>query len=56
MHSIAGIPSPLGVGRVVLDDGRNITGFLCEGCAVEGATDISSFGGWRAFLREALPA
>lgn len=53
---VAGIPSPLGVGRVVLDDGRSITGFLCEGCAVEGATEISSFGGWRAFLREALPA
>lgn len=53
---VANIPSPLGVGRVVLDDGRSITGFLCEACAVDGATDISSFGGWRAYLREKLPA
>jgi allophanate hydrolase len=24
-------------------------GFLCEGYAVEGARDITAFGGWRAY-------
>jgi len=48
---VAGIPAPLGVGQIELEDGSRVTGFLCEGYATEGAEDISSFGGWRAFLR-----
>jgi allophanate hydrolase len=47
---IAGIPSPLGVGRIELEDGELVQGFLCESWAVSGAEDISRFGGWRAFL------
>jgi allophanate hydrolase len=35
---------------VTLEDGEVVKGFLCESYAVEGARDISSFGGWRAFL------
>jgi allophanate hydrolase len=45
-----GIPSPLGIGKVTLDDGRQVSGFLCEPAALAGATEISGFGGWRAFL------
>jgi len=47
---VAGIPSPLGIGRIELEDGEWVQGFLCEAWAVAGAEDISRFGGWRAFL------
>ena len=44
------IPAPLGLGKLELDDGRWVNGFICEPCGIEGATDISGFGGWRAYL------
>jgi allophanate hydrolase len=44
------IPSPLTVGRVMLVDGPDIAGFLCEPYAIESAVDISAHGGWRAYL------
>ena len=47
---MAGLAAPMAIGRVVLDDGRDVLGFLCEPAAVHGATDITSFGGWRAWL------
>jgi allophanate hydrolase len=48
---VAGIPAPLGIGKVRLADGREVSGFLCEAHALaEGALDISHMGGWRAFL------
>jgi len=47
---IATVPSPLVLGKVELADGSWITGFLCEPYAVQSATDISAFGGWRAWL------
>ncbi|MBI4693999.1 MAG: allophanate hydrolase [Gammaproteobacteria bacterium] len=47
---LAGIPSPLGLGRVELADASYVTGFLCEHHALAGATDITSYGGWRAWL------
>ena len=43
------VPAPMCIGRVVLEDGRNVAGFLCEPVALEGATDITSYGGWRAY-------
>ena len=43
------IAAPMAIGRVVLDDGRDVLGFLCEPLAVRGAADITSFGGWRAW-------
>jgi len=48
---VAGIPAPLGIGKVDLEDGQQVSGFLCEAHAVEGAHDITSFGGWRQYLR-----
>lgn len=48
---VAAVPSPLTIGKVELDDGRLVCGFLCEAWAAEGATDITSGGGWRAHLR-----
>ena len=47
---VAAIPSPLGIGRVELDDGEWVQGFLCESWAVHGAEEISHLGGWRAYL------
>ncbi|MFB1487802.1 MULTISPECIES: allophanate hydrolase [unclassified Thiocapsa] len=47
---LAGIPAPLGLGSVELDDDRWEKGFICEGFAAEGARDISALGGWRAYL------
>ena len=46
---VAAIPAPLCIGRVVLEGGRAVSGFLCEPAAIAGARDITSWGGWRAF-------
>ncbi|NDY93954.1 allophanate hydrolase [Ideonella livida] len=46
---VAGIPAPLGIGRTRLADGREVCGFIAEPVAEEGATEISGFGGWRAW-------
>jgi allophanate hydrolase len=43
------IPSPLCVGRVLLDDETDVAGFLCEAFAVHGAPEITHLGGWRAY-------
>ncbi len=50
---ITSIPSPLGVGKVVLSDGTSPTGFLVEAFGVDGAVDITRHGGWRAYLAAA---
>jgi allophanate hydrolase len=47
---VAGIPSPLGIGTVKLEDGTSVQGFVCEAIATEGAEDITHHGGWRAFM------
>ena len=47
---MGGLAGPMAIGRVRLDDGREILGFLCEPAALDGATDITSYGGWRAYL------
>ncbi|GAA5168517.1 allophanate hydrolase [Viridibacterium curvum] len=47
---VSRIPAPLGIGSVVLDDGEVVKGFLCEAIALQGAQDISEFGGWRAYV------
>jgi len=47
---LALIPAPLGLGSLDLADGRRVHGFVCESHAVAGATDITAFGGWRAYL------
>ncbi len=49
---VAGIPAPLGIGKLELADGRWVPGFICEPCGVDGATDITAFGGWRAYMAQ----
>ncbi|HEV7802909.1 MAG TPA: allophanate hydrolase, partial [Burkholderiales bacterium] len=50
---VADVPSPLAIGTVMLADGRQVKGFVCESYALAGARDISSFGGWRKFVAQA---
>ena len=45
------IPAPLGLGTVMLADGSGVPGFLCESHATADAEDITSLGGWRAYLK-----
>lgn len=49
---VAGIPAPLGIGTITLAGGEQVQGFVCEQYAVNDATDISHFGGWRAYLKQ----
>lgn len=49
---VAGIPEPLGIGKVELADGRRVCGFICEPIGLAGAEDITGFGGWRGFLQQ----
>jgi allophanate hydrolase len=54
---VAAVPPPLSIGTLETDDGPPVKGFLVEAEAVAGARDISSFGGWRAFMaKESAPA
>jgi allophanate hydrolase len=47
---VAEIPPPLAIGSVVLSDGSIVKGFIAEPRAAEGARDITTFGGWRAYI------
>ncbi|QFR33878.1 allophanate hydrolase [Ancylobacter sp. TS-1] len=50
---IAGVPAPLTIGTVVLEDASAVKGFLCEAHVMAGARDITGGGGWRAALAAA---
>ncbi|AIQ45970.1 allophanate hydrolase [Paenibacillus sp. FSL R7-0273] len=41
------IPAPLGLGKVELEDGSEVIGFICEGYAEAEAENITASGGWR---------
>ena len=47
---VAGIASPLGIGKVETSDGRLLPGFICEGYAVKEAKEITELGAWRQYL------
>jgi len=49
---VAGIPAPLGIGKLELIDGSVVNGFICEGIGVADAKDITQYAGWRAWLAE----
>jgi allophanate hydrolase len=44
------VPPPLLIGNVKLVTGEWTKGFLCEEIALVDAREITSFGGWRAYL------
>mgnify|MGYP000008757856 FL=1 len=48
---VALIPAPLGIGTLETEDGRQVKGFICEGWAIDDATDITALGGWRHYIR-----
>jgi allophanate hydrolase len=48
---VAALPAPMGIGKVTLADGSVHPGFLCEAHVLQGATDITAFGGWRHYLK-----
>jgi allophanate hydrolase len=47
---VAGIPAPLGIGKVETADGEWLSSFICEPYGLDDAEDISSFGGWRSYI------
>jgi allophanate hydrolase len=47
---VADVPPPLAIGTVTLADGSLVKGFVAEPRAVTGAEDITSLGGWRAYV------
>jgi hypothetical protein len=49
---VAGLPQPMAIGKVALADGSLVSGFLVEPIAIDGAADITRFGGWRRYLSE----
>ncbi|MGP8245157.1 MAG: allophanate hydrolase [Bryobacteraceae bacterium] len=49
---VAGIPAPLGIGTVTLDDGVAVQCFIAEPHALRHATEITRHGGWRNFLSQ----
>lgn len=46
---VAGIPAPLGLGKIELEDNRWYTGFICESYVLNTAIDITHLGGWRNY-------
>lgn len=47
---LTALPAPMSLGRVDLDDGRSVVGFGCTADAAAAGTDITSYGGWLAWL------
>jgi len=47
---VAAIPGPLGIGKITLENGEEVPGFIAEPRAAEGAIEITALGGWRAWL------
>ncbi|MBS3694788.1 allophanate hydrolase [Rhodococcus qingshengii] len=47
---LAALPAPMALTSVELSDGRTTVGFSCTHDAVNGAADITDYGGWAAYL------
>ena len=52
---VARIDAPHSIGKVELDNGSWVSGFLCDAMAMQGQPDISRFGGWRAWQNAGAP-
>jgi allophanate hydrolase len=48
------VPAPLAIGKIELEDGKRVSGFLCEAYGLEEAVDITRFGGWRSYLESGV--
>ncbi|CAM4490829.1 allophanate hydrolase [Nocardia ninae] len=49
---LATLPAPMALTSIELSDGRSVIGFACTYEAAATATDITSFGGWKAYLEQ----
>ena len=49
---VAGIPQPLGIGKIELIDGQTLPGFICEQNGIEGAENVTKYGSWRKYLSD----
>jgi allophanate hydrolase len=47
---VDGVPQPLAIGTLELEDGSLVKGFLVEPTGVEDALEITHLGGWRNYL------
>ncbi|WP_411828046.1 allophanate hydrolase [Luteolibacter sp. AS25] len=47
---VSKIPGPLGIGKVLLKNGNEVSGFIAEPRAAIRARDLSEFRGWRGYL------
>lgn len=47
---VVDVPAPLAIGTVTLASGEVVKGFVSEPRALEGATEITQMGGWRAYI------
>ncbi|RYD43369.1 MAG: hypothetical protein EOP85_10235 [Verrucomicrobiaceae bacterium] len=47
---VSKIPGPLGIGKVKLESGEEVPGFIAEPRAVEGAEEITASGSWRTWI------
>jgi allophanate hydrolase len=50
---VAAVPPPLAIGTCRLESGRSVKSFVCEPIGLEGAAEITHFGGWRAYRKSA---
>jgi len=48
---VDGVPQPLSIGTLRLEDGTLVKGFLVEPAATEDALEITHLGGWRNYLQ-----
>jgi len=48
---VDGVPAPLSIGTLCLEDGTLVKGFLVEPAAVTDALEITHLGGWRNYLK-----
>lgn len=47
---VAGIPAPLGIGKLELADGRWVPGFIAEPCGLSDAEEITELKSWRNYM------
>jgi allophanate hydrolase len=53
---VAGIPAPLAIGKVELETGEQVCGFVCESYATATAEDITALASWRRYVTDRMPA
>lgn len=50
----ASIPHPLGIGKLKLEDGKEVCGFIAEAVVMENSRELKGYKSWREFCGEDL--